>query len=391
MIPVAEAQAAVLALAAPLPVETVPLIRAAGRVLAADVVAAADQPPFPAAAMDGYAVAAPARPRDRRRVIGTAQAGARFAGRVAPGEAVRIFTGAPVPEGAVQIVIQEDVAADGDTITIGPRVETAAYIRPRGADFHVGARIGAGRRLRPVDVALAAAMRAGTVTVRRRPVVAILPTGDELVMPGEPAGPDQIAASNVFALAAMAEAEGAEARLLPIARDDPAALAHGLTLAAGSDLIVTVGGASVGEHDLVRGVADRMGIDRAFYRIAMRPGKPLQAGRLGGAAFLGLPGNPVSAIVTGAVFMMPLIRAMLGLPALPDPAQGVLARGLAAEGPRTHYMRARLIPGAPARLDPYPDQDSARLRLLAEAEALVIRPAHAPAAHEGDPVAYLPL
>ena len=391
MIPVAEAQAAVLALAAPLSVETVPLLRAAGRVLAADVVAAADQPPFDAAAMDGYAVAAPARPGARLRVIGTAQAGAAFAGRVAPGEAVRIFTGAPVPEGAVQVVIQEDTEAEADAITIGPRVEGARHIRPRGGDFPAGARIAAGRRLRPVDLALAAAMRAGTVTVRRRPVVAILPTGDELVMPGEAAGPHQIAASNVFALAAMAEAEGAEARLLPIARDDADSLAHGLTLAAGSDLIVTVGGASVGTHDLVRPVADRMGMDRAFYRIAMRPGKPLQAGRLGGAAFLGLPGNPVSAIVCGMIFMAPLIRAMLGLPALPDPAQGVLARDLGAEGPRTHYMRARLIPGAPPALDPYPDQDSARLRLLTEAEALVIRPAHAPAARAGDPVFFLPL
>jgi molybdopterin molybdotransferase len=324
-------------------------------------------------------------------VVGVAHAGAGFAGRVAPGEAVRIFTGAPVPEGTVQVVIQEDVEPDGEAVIVGPRVGDAAHIRRRANDFAAGARIPAGRRLRPVDVALAAAMQAGTVTVRRRPVVAILPTGDELVMPGEAAGPDQIAASNVFALAAMAEAEGAEARLLPIARDDEAALAHGLALAAGADLIVTVGGASVGEHDLVRPVAERLGMERAFYRVAMRPGKPLQAGRLGGAAFLGLPGNPVSAIVCGILFMLPLIRAQLGLPALPDPAEGVLARDIGAEGPRTHYMRARLIPGAPPRLDPFPDQDSARLRLLAEADALVIRPAGAPPARAGDPVAYLPL
>ncbi len=391
MISVDEALAAVLALASPLGDEVVPLRAAAGRVLAAPVVADHPQPPFPAAAMDGYAVAGPVSPGDRLLVVGTVQAGSVWPGRIEAGQAVRIMTGAPVPAGATQVVIQEDCIEDGPAIRLRETLGEARNIRPEGGDFPSGFTITPGRRLRPVDLALLAAMRAGAVSVRRRPSVAILPTGDELVMPGEAAGPAQITASNVFALAAMAEAEGAEARLLPIARDDPDALAWGIRAAAGADLVVTVGGASVGTHDLVRGVADDLGLRRAFYRVAIRPGKPLQAGRLGGAAFLGLPGNPVSAIVCGAVFMLPLIRAMQGLPAVTPPRRGVLAEDLPANGPRTHYMRARLLPGDPPRLQAWPDQDSSRLRLLAEADALLIRPADAPAAAAGAPADYLPL
>jgi molybdopterin molybdotransferase len=297
-----------------------------------------------------------------------------------------------VPDGASRIVIAEDAVEAGGVLTVGDRLDAGPHVRPRGGDFAAGVTLAAGRRLRPVDVALLAAMHAGRVPVRVRPVVAILPTGDELVMPGDPAGPAQIACSNTFALAAMAEAEGAEARLLPIARDDPDALAHGLSLAAGADLVVTVGGASVGEHDLVRPVADGMGMERAFYRVALRPGKPLQAGRLAGAAFLGLPGNPVSAIVCGVLFMLPLIRAMQGLSPVVPPRAGILGADLPANGPRAHYMRARLDQGpSGAVVTAFAEQDSARLRLLAEADALLVRAPEAPPARAGDAVEWLPL
>jgi molybdopterin molybdotransferase len=392
MISVEAAVASVLALARPVAVETVPLARAAGRVLAEAVTAPADQPPFPSAAMDGWAVAGPVAPGDRLPVLGEARAGAAYPGSLAPGTAVRISTGAPVPEGATRIVIAEDGAEAAGTLTIGAALDAGPHIRPRGVDFAAGFTVAPGRRLRPVDIALLAAMHAGRVAVRRRPSVAIVPTGDELVMPGDPAGPAQIAASNIFALAAMAEAEGAEARLLPIAADTPEALAHILGLAADADLVVTVGGASVGAHDLVRPAADALGLERAFYRVALRPGKPLQAGRLGQAAFLGLPGNPVSAIVCGVLFMLPMIRAMQGLPAVVPPRAGVLGADLPANGPRAHYMRARLDAGGPSPvLTAFSDQDSARLRLLAEADALIVRAPGAPPARAGDAVEWLPL
>jgi molybdopterin molybdotransferase len=235
-------------------------------------------------------------------------------------------------------------------------------------------------------------MNVAQVTVARRPIVALIATGDELVMPGEDPRPDQIIASNAFALKAMAEAEGAEARLLPIARDTEADLRTVLDLARGADLIVTIGGASVGDHDLVARVAEGMGLERAFYKIAMRPGKPLMAGRLAGTPMLGLPGNPVSAIVCGHLFLLPLLRAMQGLPPGPFPRRAVLTQAVGPTGPRTHYMRARLsgglhLPG----IAPFDRQDSALLRILTEADALLIRPLGDGARQPGEEVAYLPL
>ncbi len=391
MIPVEEALARVLALAAPLPEEEVPLARAAGRSMTRPAHAARDQPPFPAAAMDGYAVAGPVHPGDRLAVIGSAAAGRGFAGRVAPGQAVRIFTGAPVPQGATRIVIQEDAAAGAGTITLREGLDAGPHIRPAGQDFRAGQSLGP-RRLRANDLALLAAMNVPRVTVARRPVVALIPTGDELVMPGEVPGPDQIIASNQFALKAMVEAEGAEARLLPIARDTEADLRMVLSLPEGADLVVTIGGASVGEHDLVARVAEGLGMERAFYKVAMRPGKPLMAGRLRGMPLLGLPGNPVSAIVCGHLFLLPMVRAMQGLPAAPQPQRAVLGADLAPNGPRGHYMRARLTPGgALPRITPFDRQDSALLTVLAEADALLIRPVGDPARGKGDEVDYLPL
>lgn len=392
MIPVAEALARVLALCRPLPAEPVPLAEAAGRVMLEDARASRAQPPFAAAAMDGYALAAAEAGRGNRlRVIGQAQAGAGFAGRVGRGEAVRIFTGAPMPDGADHVVIQEDADRDGDTVRL--RETGAANVRPAGADFPAGHVLAAPRRLRPAELALLAAMHIPEVRAARRPEVALIATGDELVMPGEPAGPDQIAASNAFALKAMAEAEGARTRLLPIARDTAASLSTVLGLADGADIVVTIGGASVGDHDLVGSVAAEMGLDRAFWKIAMRPGKPLMAGRLGDALLLGLPGNPVSAIVCGHLFLLPALRAMQGLPdPAPRPQPARLGCDLPANGPRTHYMRARLAPGGGLPLIiPGDRQDSALLTVLSDASALLIRPAYAPAADAGTKVEFLPL
>ena len=390
MIPVEEALARIFALCAPLSHETVPLARAAGRVLARPVTAARDQPPFAASAMDGYAVAGPVSSGQSFRVIGEAGAGHAFAGRIGPGEALRIFTGAPLPAGADRVLIQEDVRRQGDRITLGDGLDQAAHIRPAGADFSAGDRLSAPRRLRPVDLALIAAMGQAEVTVTRRPVVALIATGDELVMPGMPPAPDQITASSVFALKAMVEAAGAEARLLPIALDDAAHLRTVLELAAGADMIVTTGGASVGDHDLVRPVAQGLGAELSLWKIAMRPGKPLMAGRLLDAVLLGLPGNPVSALVCAQLFMLPALRALLGLGAMPQPTHGgILAADIGPNGPRAHYMRAVREPDG--RIRALPRQDSALLSVLSEADALLIRPPHDPARVAGHPVRWLSL
>lgn len=392
MISVEEALARCLALVLPMPVEEVPLSQAAGRWLARTVTALRDQPPFAASAMDGYAVAGDPAAGASFRVIGEAGAGHAFAGRLAQGDALRIFTGAPVPAGARRVVIQEDVTRDGDRITLKPGADTADHIRPQGQDFRAGTLLGP-RHLRPNDLALLAAMGVAHPPVARRPIVALIATGDEIVMPGEVAGPEQIYASNLFALKALVEAEGGEARLLPIARDRGEALQTVLGLAAGADLIVTIGGASVGEHDLVGRVAEGMGLQRAFWQIAMRPGKPLMAGRLGAATLVGLPGNPVSAIVCGHLFVVPMIRAMLGRPdRVPAPRRAVLGCDLPGNGPRDHYMRARLehSDGLP-QITPLPRQDSSLLSVLTEADALLIRPRDAKPAPAGAPVTYLPL
>jgi molybdopterin molybdotransferase len=389
MISVEEALARCLDLAVTLEAEPVPLAEAAGRWMCAPALARRDQPPFAASAMDGYAVMGDPAPGDRFAVIGEAGAGHAFAGRVGPGQAVRIFTGAPVPDGATRVVIQEDVTRSGDDILVNASIDAAAHIRPQGQDFRIGDTLSP-RRLRPADLALLAAMNLGKVPCTRRPVVALIATGDELVMPGEDPRPDQIVASNSFALKAMVEAEGAEARLLPIARDNEAELATVLGLAEGADLIVTIGGASVGDHDLVGKVA---GLEHSFWKLALRPGKPLMAGRLNGVPMLGLPGNPVSAIVCGHLFLLPMVRAMLGEPfPAPKPRQARLTQDLPANGPRAHYMRARLGPGdGMATITPFDRQDSALLSILGEADALLIRPLGDPARAAGSTVDYLPL
>ena len=306
-------------------------------------VARLTQPPFAASAMDGYALGSAAASGDSFTVIGEAGAGHAFAGRLGARQATRIFTGAPLPEGAVTIAIQENVSAKGDQITLTAGAEANNNIRPRGQDFVEGQTLAAPRRLGPNDLALLAAMNIPELAVTRRPIVALIATGDELVMPGETPAPDQIIASNTFALAAMIEAAGGEARMLPIARDTEVDLRTVFALTEGADLIVTIGGASVGDHDLVGKVAGDLGLERAFWKIAMRPGKPLMAGRIMGVPMLGLPGNPVSAIVCGHLFLLPMLRAMLGLSDCAPPIlRARLATDQPANGPRSHFMRARL-------------------------------------------------
>jgi molybdopterin molybdotransferase len=394
MISVAAALDALFALVRPLGPERVPLVRAAGRVLASPVVAGRNQPPFAASAMDGYAVSrTDAVPGAVLTLIGESAAGQRFAGRIGPGQTVRILTGAPLPDGADRVIIQEDVTRDGPRITLTGHLDAADHVRTAGADFAAGATVDAPRLLTPADIALMAAMNIADVPVTRRPDVALIATGNELVQPGETPGPDQIIASNAYGLHAMLAGLGAAPRLLPIARDNRAALEQVFALAASADLIVTIGGASVGDHDLVGEVALGLGLERAFYKIAMRPGKPLMAGRMardqGGAMMIGLPGNPVSAMVCGTVFLAPVIRAMLGLPAGAAPRQSVrLGAPLPENGPREHYMRARRTGDTVTAFD---RQDSALLTVLAGADCLLVRPPLDGPRQKGEPVEVIDL
>ena len=390
MISVSEALKHLISLVNPVPVEPTSLYSAAGRVLAQDVAALRDQPPFAASAMDGYAVQKSVLTRGARfRVIGESAAGHGFLEPVNPGQAVRIFTGAPVPQGADHVVIQEDVERDGDQMIIAAKIDPRTYIRPAGSDFKRGQTLPSPRRLSPSDIALLASMNLPLVPVRRKPVVAIISTGDELVMPGENPNINQIIASNCFGLKALLEGSGAAVRMLPIARDTLPALELAFVLAAQADLIITIGGASVGDHDLVATAGRKMGLKQAFYKVAMRPGKPLMAGRINGTAMVGLPGNPVSAMVCGHIFLIPMICHMLGLPAQATaPMLAPLGCDIPQNGPREHYMRARFDN---RQLIPFDRQDSALLTVLAHANALLVRAPHAPAQTKGTLVPYLVL
>jgi molybdopterin molybdotransferase len=393
LLPVEEALRRVLASAEPVEAEEVPTHRGFGRTLAADLVALRTQPPFAASAMDGYAVRAAdsAAPPVALRLIGSSVAGRGFSGRVQAGEAVRIFTGAPLPEGADAIIIQENAEAAGETVTIRGTVAPGQFVRPSGLDFTAGTvLLAAGQRLDARRLALAAAGGHARLSVQRKPRVAILATGDELVRPGEATGPDQIVASNPLALAALVEQAGGEAIDLGIARDTLDDLERSVEAARASraDLLVTLGGASVGEHDLVQAALARQGLDLGFWRVALRPGKPLMHGRLGAMLLLGLPGNPVSAIVCGLLFVVPLVRALQGDPqAGADPSEAaVLDADLPANDGRQDYIRARssASPDGPPRATPFPKQDSSMLSLLAQAGALIVRPPYAATAKAGD-------
>lgn len=391
MISVTQALDRLFALVRPMSAETVPLAQASGRVMITDAIAQRTQPPFPASAMDGYAVrSADAQPGQTLEVIGEAAAGHRFGDLVAAGQAVRIFTGAPVPDGTDTILIQEDADRDGDRITVREAPSHGAYVRPAGGDFTAGETIAAPRRLSPRDIALLAAMNVAEVTVSRRPIVALIPTGDELVLPGETPGADQIVSSNNFGLAAMLATIAADPRLCPIARDNRASLEAALVEAEGADMVITLGGASVGDHDLVAEVYGNQGLTLDFYKIAMRPGKPLMAGRIGDQVMIGLPGNPVSAMVCGEIFVRPAVEAAMGLPPAPRAVRPArLVHQLGKNGPREHYMRAEVTVDGNCRV--FENQDSSLVATLARANALVVRAPHASAAPIGAEVSYIPL
>ena len=399
---VEEALQRILADVEPTSAESVAIEAAHRRTLAEPLAALLTQPPFDASAMDGYAVRADdvARLPATLAVIGQAAAGHPFAGSVGPGQTVRIFTGAPLPNGADAVVIQENTARqqarDGDaTVTVRDGAVDTGHVRPRGFDFRAGERLlDAGRRLGPREVSLAAAMGHGALPVRRRPRVAILSTGDELVAPGVRPGPGQIVSSNHLGVAALAEASGAQVELLGIARDTRDSLDQHIARAEGTDVLVTIGGASVGDHDLVGPVLEARGLALSFWKIAMRPGKPLMYGRLGQARVLGLPGNPVSSLVCTRVFLVPLIRALLGQPAGEErPMQARAGIALEANGPRQHYMRATSAPGNDglSLVTPVRSQDSSLLAPLAQADCLLVRPPNAPAVAAGSLVPILPL
>ena len=391
MISVAEAQSKIAALLGTTKTEWIDLSDAGGRVLAQNAVAQRNQPPFAASAMDGYAVrAADLNDGARLRVVGQVAAGQSPDRDIGPREAIRIFTGAPVPHGADHILIQEDAVVDGDHVSVRSDRDAASYIRPDGIDFAEGDIMQAPRMLRHADVALLASMNCARIEVFKKPVVALVPTGDELVWPGETPRDDQIIASNNFGLAAMFGAAGADVRLLPIAADTPDTLGHVLDLAAETDLIVTLGGASVGDHDLVETVAHGKGLELSFYKLAMRPGKPLMAGRLGDAVLIGLPGNPVSSMVCGAIFVAPALRALQGIPYEHPPIlHGTLAKRIGKNGPRTHYMRANVTWEQRGPMITAADrQDSSLLTVLSGANALLIRPPYAPEQNAGDQVQF---
>lgn len=389
MISTQQALEALFALVDPMPVEQVDLAEAQGRVLAQNIKARRAQPPFAASAMDGYAINGEARPGARFDVIGEAAAGHGFARPVNAGQAARIFTGAPIPKGATRVIIQEDVQREDSVITLGQSLDDGDHIRPAGGDFQIGDEIAAPRLLSPGDIALAASMNCPTLPVYRKPQIALIATGDELVMPGETPAPDQIIASNNFGLKALFERAGATVRLLPVAKDTEPSLKLALDLARGSDLIITIGGASVGDHDLVGQVAADQGLERAFYKIAMRPGKPLMAGRIGRSVLVGLPGNPVSSMVCGEIFILPLLEKMVGLGAAPRARlQTTLAEPLPANGPREHYMRARFDP-TKGQITGFKRQDSSLLSIFSQANALLVRPPHDPEQPAGSVVAYI--
>jgi molybdopterin molybdotransferase len=399
LMPVADALAAVLEGAEPLAEEMVALDAAYHRVLARGVEALRTQPPQAMSAMDGYAVRAAdaSEVRARLKVIGEVAAGRPFDRSLGPAEAARIFTGGVIPDGADAVVIQEDTLVDGDTITITEAAIPGRHIRPAGVDFRKGdVLLKAGTRLTDRDLSLAASMNYPELAVRRRPKVALLATGDELVMPGSSPGPGQIVYSNGYALRALARAEGADTVDLGIAADTIEATVSGIHRArdCGADILVTTGGASVGDHDLVKRSLEAVGATMAFWKIAMRPGKPVMYGRLGAMRVVGVPGNPVSSYVCSLLFLVPLIRALSGRNAIDHArARALLGRDLGANDVREDYLRATIEERADGTLiaTPVDHQDSSLLGNLSMARALVIRPPFAPAAKAGSPCEILRL
>ncbi|MDR7220517.1 gephyrin-like molybdotransferase Glp [Aminobacter aminovorans] len=390
LLPVADALARLLDGAEPRGTETVGLAQASGRVLSAPLYALRTQPPFDASAMDGYAVRAAdiASLPAQLRVIGQAPAGKQFTGTVGPGECVRIFTGAPVPQGTDTVVIQENVRdlGNGEIEVVEPTL-AGRNIRARGLDFKQGDLIlDAGRVLDPAALSLIAAANHPSVNVVRAPLVAIIATGDELLPPGSNPGPDQIIASNAYGVAAIVQSVGARVLDLGIAADRTDAIAAlvAKALAADADVIVTLGGASVGDHDLVHRVLTDLGMDLNFWKIAMRPGKPLMFGRLGASRCVGLPGNPVASLICSQIFLKPLVAKLGGRSYSPDMRTGVLDRAMAANDLRQDFVRAIASETADGLVvTPYLIQDSSMLRTLADANCAIVRAPFAPAVEAG--------
>ncbi|MEZ2330721.1 gephyrin-like molybdotransferase Glp [Mesorhizobium sp. RCC_202] len=390
LVPVAEALERLLDGAAPLPGESVALADAAGRVLAEPVVALRTQPPFNASAMDGYATRSAdiASVPVHLSVVGMAPAGRGFAGTVGKGQAVRIFTGAPLPDGADTIVIQENVRdlGDGQIEVVEPTAQ-GRNIRRRGLDFGQGdVLLEKGRVLDPAALSLSASANHPNLTVVRRPLVAIIATGDELLPPGSEPGPDQIISSNAYGVAATARSVGARALDLGIAADRPEAIAGLVKKAveAGADVIVTLGGASVGDHDLIHDVLTGEGMQLDFWKIAMRPGKPLMFGRLGNVRCVGLPGNPVASIVCSQLFLKPLLARLGGRDHSQDLRTARLGSAMQANDLRQDYVRAVVREDAGQLVaTPFGIQDSSMLRMLADANGLIVREPFAPAAQAG--------
>jgi molybdopterin molybdotransferase len=399
LLPVDEAVARIIVGAAPVSCDYVTLAEAGGRTLGEPIKARRGQPPFDASSMDGYAVRAAdtAGAPASLKVVGIAAAGRHYGGTVGVGEAVRIFTGAPVPPGADAIVIQENTEArDDGTVTVKQPATAGRHIRRAGLDFQQNALLlEAGRLLGMREIALAAAMGHAHLPVRCRPIVAIIATGDELVPPGETPTPDQIFAASSPGLAAYVTALGGEPHDFGIVRDDRAAITRAVerALSLPADVVLTIGGASVGDHDLVQDALTDAGLTLDFWRVAMRPGKPLMFGRIEGTRVLGLPGNPVSSLVCSILFLRPLIAALLGQKRHDPTQSAVLGGDLAENDNRQDYVRARLATRRgelPAAI-PLPVQDSSMLGVFANADCLIVRPPHAPAAKRGEPCQIIPL
>lgn len=397
LLPVEEAHRRILDGVTALDMESADLLCAIERVLAEEVTGRITQPPFNSSAMDGYAVRAAdvASVPARLRVIGESNAGGPFDGEVRAGEAVRVFTGASVPRGADAVVIQEDTGREGDTVIVKEAAAAGANIRPAGSDFRAGdVLLRPGRLLDASAITLAAAGGHSRLAVRRRPRVAILATGDELVEPGVTPGAGQIISSNPYGLAALIQRFGGEARLLGIAGDSLEALRAKLDEAGDADVLVTIGGASVGDRDLVKPALEAHGMSLDFWKVAIRPGKPMLFGRRGPLRILGLPGNPLSCLIAARIFLVPLLFALLGRTDPPLRVRaGVLTHGMPANGPRQHYARATELPidGALPSITTLAIQDSSHMSALVAADVLVVRPPLAPAARAGDVVPVLTL
>jgi len=371
--------------------ETVDLFDADGRVLAEPVSASLTQPPFDNSAMDGYALRAEdaASLGTRLDVIGESAAGRRFAGTVGKGQAVRIFTGAPMPEGADAVLLQEDaMRLDGNIIETNFVVAEGRHVRPRGQDFLEGEVVlNTGEILDAGRLTVAAAMNRPEVTVYRKPLVAVIATGDELVPAGTTPGPDQIVASSIYGVSALAKAAGADVLYLGIVSDDKSQIERAVAKAqeAQADIIVTLGGASVGDHDLIQPVLKSIGMELDFWKIAMRPGKPLMVGSLGAARVIGLPGNPVSSMVCSLLFLEPLIAHMAHLPLPERRAKAIAATALAENDRRRDYLRAGLVrrPDGVLEAHSFGKQDSSQMKIFAKADCLIVRTPNAGALPAG--------